>query len=62
MAVFSGEKTLRYRPEILEELPNRISEISGDSGSQDVVLLADVSGRNCELYHDLTDGHILLHV
>ena len=60
MAVFPGEKTLHFRPELLRQAPNIISGISGGAAYEDVVCLADVSDRNCELYHDLTEEHILL--
>ena len=62
MAVFPGERTPHFRPELLRHVPNLIAEIPGSETYQDVVCLADFSGRNCELYHDLNDGHILLHV
>ena len=62
MAVFPGEKTLHFRPELLSRLPNMIAEIPGGAEHQDTVCLADVSGRNCELYHDLAKEHILLHI
>ncbi len=60
MAVFPGEKTLHFRPELLGRVPNIITEIPGGAEYGDVVRLADVSGRKCELYHDLTNEHILL--
>jgi hypothetical protein len=60
MAVFPGDKTLHFQPELLREVSNRIAEIPGGAEQQEVVFLADVSGRTCELYHDLTKEHILL--
>ena len=60
MAVFPGNRTLHFRPELLRLVPNVISEIPGGAQRQDAVCLADVSGRVCELYHDLADEHILL--
>ena len=59
-AVFPGEKTLHFRPELLREAENIISEIPQGSKWADVVCLADVSGGNCVLYHDLKEEHILL--
>jgi hypothetical protein len=61
MAVFPGPKTIRFTPELLEQAPDIISEIPGGA-EQDVVRLADVSGRTCELYHDLAEEHILLRI
>lgn len=60
MAVFPGNRTLHFRPELLWLVPNMITKIPGGAQRQDVVCLADVSGRDCELYHDLTEEHILL--
>ena len=60
MAVFPGEKTLHFRPELLTQSENLVSSLPGGAALQDVVCLADVSGRNCELYHDLAEEHILL--
>ena len=59
-AVFPGERTIHFRPELLRQVPNRIGEISGGEEKQDVVCLADVSTLDCRLYHDLTNEHILL--
>ena len=59
-AVFPGERTIHFRPELLQQMPNRIGEISGGEEKQDVVCLADVSALDCRLYHDLTNEHILL--
>ena len=59
MAVFSNEKTLHYRPELIRALPNRIASVPGGGKYQDVVRLIDVSGR-CRLYFDLTDGRALI--
>ena len=60
MAVFPGNKTVHFRPDLLKQAPDLISGIPGGQELQGVVCLADVSGRNCELYHDLTQEHILL--
>ncbi|QTE71628.1 phosphoenolpyruvate synthase [Clostridiales bacterium FE2011] len=59
-AVFPGERTIHFRPELLQQMPNRIGEIPGGEEKQDVVCLADVSALDCRLYHDLTNEHILL--
>ncbi len=62
MAVFPRNKTVLFQPELLMKVPNLIRDIPGGEPYQDVVCLADVSGRNCELYHDLADEHILLRI
>ncbi len=60
MAVFPGEKTLCFRPELLREADNVVSGIPGGEALREVVCLADVSARNCVLYHDLAEEHVLL--
>ena len=60
MAVFPGEKTLSFRPDLLLQAENIVSGIPGGEALHKVVCLADVSGRHCTLYHDLADEHVLL--
>ena len=60
MAVFPGNRTLHFQPELLKEVPDILPETEIGDGMRDVIRLADVSGRNCELYHDLKEEHILL--
>ena len=62
MAMFPGTRTLHFRPELLNRLPNIISEIPGGAEYRDTVCLADASGLTCELYHDLAKEHILLYI
>ena len=62
IAVFPGDKTPHFRPELLMEEPNIVTEIPGGADYQNVIYLADVSHRLCELYHDLTTEHILLRI
>ena len=62
MAVFPGNRTLHFCPELLRQAPNIIADIPGGAEHQDVVCLADVSDRICELYHDLKNEHILLYM
>ena len=59
-AVFPGERTIHFRPELLRQVPNLIGEIPGGEEKREVVCLADVSALDCRLYHDLTNEHILL--
>ena len=60
-AVFSDKKTLHFRPELIQASENIISQIPQGSKWQDIVWLADVSDRNCMLYHDMTEERVLLH-
>ena len=48
---------------VFDAIPtNLIAEIPGGAEYEEVVRLADVSGCDCELYHDLTEEHILLRI
>jgi hypothetical protein len=62
MAVFPGNRTLHFHPELLNQLPDMIAEIPGGKDYQGVISLRDVSVRMCELYHDLAEEHILLRI
>ena len=59
-AVFSDKKTIAFHPELLKQAENIISSVPQGAKWKDVVWLADVSGRNCVLYHDLANDHFLL--
>ncbi len=59
-AVFSDKKTVHFHPDLLKQTENRISEISQGEKWRDVVCLADVSERDCILYHDLKQERVLL--
>lgn len=60
IAVFQESKTLHFHPELIQQAPNIISEITNSPDMQNVITLADVSGQDCELYHDLNNEHVLL--
>jgi len=63
IAVFPGARTVRFQPELLLQAPNILSDIieaTEENDLRDVIHLADVSGRTCELYHDLKHEHVLL--
>ena len=62
MAVFPGSQTVCFQKELLDPLPDLIAQIPEGSEYRGVISLRDVSGRICELYHDLTDERILLRV
>ena len=60
MAVFPGDRTPHFQPELLRLVPNTVSETEERDDLREVVYVADVSGKDCELYHDLKNEHILL--
>ena len=61
-AMFPGEKTIHFQPELLKQSENIISLIPQGEKWKDVIYLADVSNQNCMLYHDLSNERILLHI
>lgn len=60
MAVFSGNQTLHFNPELLETAPDRIADIPEGEKWRGVIRLTDVSDRNCVLYHNLREEHVLI--
>ena len=59
-AVFPGNKTPFFHPEFLHRVPNILSELPQGEKWQNVVTLADVSGENWVLYHDLKNERLLV--
>lgn len=59
-AVLPGEKTRHFHPEYLSQGKNMISELPQGEVWKDVVMLADVSGQNWTLYHDLNNQRFLI--
>ena len=59
-AVFADKKTLHFHPELLKQEENIISDIPQGAKWRDVVWLADISQRDCVLYHDLKKERVLL--
>ena len=59
-AVLPGEKTRHFHPEYLLRGKNMISALPQGEEWKDVVMLADVSGQNWMLYHDLNNQRFLI--
>lgn len=59
-AVFHNEKTSCWAPEKLSALPNIVNEFEGGENLSDIVRVYDVSERDCKIYHDLTDEHMMI--
>ena len=60
-AVFNNSKTIHYKPESLESCTDLISEFTeGDTSLSDIVHVYDVSGRDCRVYNDIADEHLLI--
>ncbi len=59
-AVFHNEKTICFRPEKLEELPDLVSRFEHGEELSGIVHVYDVSGRHCEVYHDVANEHLMI--
>ena len=59
-AVFHSEKTLHFRPEKLRESPDIAEQFEQGKELSGIVHVYDVSSRQCEVYHDLANEHLLI--
>ena len=59
-AVFSGKKTVHFSPEKLDALPAVMNVSDENAELSGVVNVYDVSGRDCKVYHDITNEHLLI--
>ena len=59
-AVFVSEKTLRFTPEKLKACPDIIGQFEHGEELPRIVHVYDVSGRQCEVYNNMADEHLLI--
>ena len=60
-AVFENESTRLYRPGLLKNLPNVLSELDDESRSlTDILKVYDMTGWACCLYHDMLHEHLVI--
>ena len=59
-AVFNNSKTIHFHPEKLTSSPDEVSNFAGEIDLSDIVHVFDVSGRNCKVYNDIANGHLLI--
>ena len=59
-AVFRNEKTIRYRPEMLQNCPDIAGQFDQGGDLAGIVHVYDVSGRQCEVYNDAANEHLLI--
>ncbi|MBO4927720.1 MAG: phosphoenolpyruvate synthase [Clostridiales bacterium] len=59
-AVFHDKKTIHFHPEKLQDAPDRISDFADAKELCDIVHVFDVSGRDCRVYNDVADEHLLI--
>ncbi len=59
-AVFNNEKTMHYSPEKLEASRDIVGEFATGEVLKDIVHVYDVSDRNCEVFNDIANEHLLI--
>ncbi len=59
-AVFNDPKTICFAPEKLSGCPDLVGRFDQGEALSEIVHVYDVSGRSCEVYNDVTDGHLLI--
>ena len=59
-AVFNNAKTIHFHPGKLEDSPDLIGEFSDDEELSDIVHVFDVSGRECKVYNDIANEHLVI--
>ena len=59
-AVFSDPKTIHYAPEKLKNCPDIVGQFERGRELEGIIHVYDVSGRGCEVYNDVADGHLLI--
>jgi len=59
-AVFHNQKTVHFHPEKLESSPDLTGGFSEGEDLSDIVHVFDVSGRNCKVYNDVANEHLVI--
>ena len=59
-AVFHDQKTVHFHPEKLESSPDMTGEFSEGADLSDIVHVFDVSGRECKVYNDVANEHLVI--
>ena len=59
-AVFHNEKTLHFSPEKLAFSPDLIADFATEESLKDIVHVYDVSAKECLVYNDVANEHLLI--
>ena len=59
-AVFNSEKTIRFQPDKLEGSPDLVAQFEHGTELSGIVHVYDVSGRKCEVFHDVANERLLI--
>jgi len=59
-AVFRGPKTLCFAPQKLEAYDDVTSGFESESDLKDIVHVYDLKSRECKVYNDIANEHLLI--
>ena len=59
-AVFGNKKTIHFSPDKLEDTENKVTDFEGGTALADIVNVYDVSRKNCRVYNDMTEEHLMI--
>ena len=59
-AVFNNEKTVHFAPDLLLGCPDIVAGFDHGAEYSEIVHVYDVSGRQCEVYNDVSGEHLLI--
>ncbi len=59
-AVFENKKTVRFAPEKLKHVPDIVGKFKHGEELSELVHVYDVSDTACEIYNDMSSGHLLI--
>jgi hypothetical protein len=59
-AVFNNARTICFRPDRLQTSADVTGEFEESKDLQDIVHVYDVSGRDCKVYNDIANEHLVI--
>ncbi len=59
-AAFNNSKTISFHPERLFSSPDAAGDFAGETDLTDIVHVFDVSGRDCKVYNDIANEHLVI--
>ncbi|SCW60088.1 Pyruvate phosphate dikinase, PEP/pyruvate binding domain, partial [Ruminococcaceae bacterium YRB3002] len=59
-AVFNDARTIRFVPELLSSAPEITGEFEDGKDLMGIIRVYDVSGRECKVYNDIADEHLVI--
>ncbi|MCR5742189.1 MAG: PEP/pyruvate-binding domain-containing protein [Lachnospiraceae bacterium] len=59
-AVFKNSHTIHFNTEILKRCPDLLGTFEDVEGLKDIIHVYDVSGRQCRVYNDIANEHLMI--